>query len=538
MRAIGLARRLCALALCLLAGAPAAADGHSVPAIPSPLTPEEWRGKQLYFTGRSPSGKPILAWFGEDLIEVPGETVTCGSCHGYDGTGRPESGVIPTNVTWKYLTKAYGHVHPGGLEHPPFDEESLKEYMHTGAYPGGRQGDPSMPVYEMPARDLEDLIAFMKRLGELLDPGLTDTTITVGTLVPGEGPGAPAGTAVRGILEAYFGSVNEDGGIYGRRVQLVARTLPPDPAAALALAREWLEAQPAFALVSPFAPGLDPAVQEAASKEGVPVVGPLGLFAVGDFHLRKNVFQVLPGLAEQLRGLLYHLRTAQGLENPRTAILHADSPELGRLVGELAWALQGRDWTAVEAVALRPGSPTAAEVVERLQREGTEVVLLVAGESETRAWLQAAKARGWTPWVLVPGVLAGSLAVDAPKEFAGRLYLSYPSLAQDREEKALRELARLATLQGLPATHVQSMVSAYVSARVLVEGLRRAGKELSRRRLVETLEGVSEFETGLTRRLTYGPNRRVGALGAYVVPFATGAAGGPSVGAPTWVEVD
>jgi len=51
----------------------------------------------------------------------------------------------------------------------------------------------------------------------------------------------------------------------------------------------------------------------------------------------------------------------------------------------------------------------------------------------------------------------------------------------------------------------------------LVEALKRAGKDLSREKLIQTLEGFYEYSTGLTPLITYGPNRRVGAMGAYVV---------------------
>jgi hypothetical protein len=52
---------------------------------------------------------------------------------------------------------------------------------------------------------------------------------------------------------------------------------------------------------------------------------------------------------------------------------------------------------------------------------------------------------------------------------------------------------------------------------VLVESLKRAGKDLSREKLIQTLEGLYEYQTGLTPALTYGPNRRVGARGAHVI---------------------
>jgi hypothetical protein len=44
---------------------------------------------------------------------------------------------------------------------------------------------------------------------------------------------------------------------------------------------------------------------------------------------------------------------------------------------------------------------------------------------------------------------------------------------------------------------------------------------LSREKLVTSLEGLYDFETGLTPRITFGPNRRVGAAGAYIITVDT-----------------
>jgi len=55
------------------------------------------------------------------------------------------------------------------------------------------------------------------------------------------------------------------------------------------------------------------------------------------------------------------------------------------------------------------------------------------------------------------------------------------------------------------------------AAKILGEGLKRVGKDLSREKLIQVLEGLYEYPTGLTPAITYGPNRRIGALGAYIV---------------------
>jgi hypothetical protein len=44
---------------------------------------------------------------------------------------------------------------------------------------------------------------------------------------------------------------------------------------------------------------------------------------------------------------------------------------------------------------------------------------------------------------------------------------------------------------------------------------------LSREKLITALEGLYDFETGLTPRITFGPNRRVGAAGASILKIDT-----------------
>ena len=51
----------------------------------------------------------------------------------------------------------------------------------------------------------------------------------------------------------------------------------------------------------------------------------------------------------------------------------------------------------------------------------------------------------------------------------------------------------------------------------MVEAIKRAGKDLSREKLIQVLEGFHEYSTGFTPPVTYGPNRRIGARGAYII---------------------
>ena len=87
------------------------------------LTPQERRGRAIYLRGESPSGREIQAVVGE--VDVPASTMTCAGCHGARGEGKTEGGVTAGDLTWANLVKPYGHTHPTGRKHGPFDEAAF-----------------------------------------------------------------------------------------------------------------------------------------------------------------------------------------------------------------------------------------------------------------------------------------------------------------------------------------------------------------------------------------------------------------------------
>jgi ABC-type branched-subunit amino acid transport system substrate-binding protein len=95
--------------------------------------------------------------------------------------------------------------------------------------------------------------------------------------------------------------------------------------------------------------------------------------------------------------------------------------------------------------------------------------------------------------------------------------LAVPGAPDDETPVAAAELARLRAQAGLSDRNRASQAAAVTAFDVLVEGLRRAGRQLSRDRLVGSLEGLYDFPVGLQHPVTYGPNRRVGALGGRIV---------------------
>lgn len=483
-----------------LAALPAAAD----------LTPGEERGKEIYFEGTSAAGREITAILGEQGAEVPASVMPCSGCHGRDGRGRPEGGVYPSNVTWPAMTKPYGVEHPSGRRHPPYDEPLLARAIAEGIDPAGNSFHVAMPRYRLAAEDMADLIAYIKRLGEDLDPGLTGDSIALATMLPREGPAASLGAAMEAVLSAYFADVNEQGGIYQRRLDLRIEPASPRPAERAAALRELLAGNQVFALVGVFLPGAEAELVAVAEELATPLVGPFTLHPQIDaFAPGPNVFYLLPGVEDLARSLVVYAAESADGEPPRAALVAGAGPGLegaGRAIAEKAAEL---GWPEVPAVEV--------DDLEAVAAAAPDTVFLLASGGAQASFFHHAAELGWFPRVLLPGALLGRTVFTAPPGFAGRIFAAFPTLPSNQDPRAVDEYRRLAERYGLPEKHLTAQIATLASARVLVEGLKRAGRDLSRGRLIEVLEGLSSFDTGLTPPVTYSPNRRVGIRGAYML---------------------
>jgi ABC-type branched-subunit amino acid transport system substrate-binding protein len=128
--------------------------------------------------------------------------------------------------------------------------------------------------------------------------------------------------------------------------------------------------------------------------------------------------------------------------------------------------------------------------------------------------LKDAETLAWTPSIYMPGTLVGRNISDAvTMRMKDRIFLAVPTVPADVSAAGAAEYSMLLQRNKLQSTHAAAQASALAAAKILVHALELCGKDLSRERLITTLEGLYESDTGLMPKITFGPNRRIGALG-------------------------
>jgi ABC-type branched-subunit amino acid transport system substrate-binding protein len=481
------------------------------------LDDAEARGKQIYFQGTSPSGGTINAVVGDEAAILPGSALTCASCHGSDGLGRPEGGVLPPDIRWSELIKSYGHVHENGRRHPAFDDASAARSIFAGIDPANNQLDRAMPLYQMSGEDMADLIAYMKVLEDDLDPGIDEARVQVATLLPLQGKASALGQAMAQVLHGYFADINAQGGVFGRRIELLAIPLGASPEASIETLQQAFGSEGIFALVGAYTIGMDEALLSALRDDYVPLVGPFTLDP-GDAFVDAAAFYLYSGFDVQVR-VLAERALAQGSDAGAVFIAGPEGARADRLASAVRDQLrQSKAGNGAPVVERYPaGEFDAAGMASRIEEAGCTELIFVGGQDDLQPLLMELDKLGRIPQVYVLSSLVSRPMFDAPAAFDKKIFVAYPTLRSDITDKGMDEYQALAQRYSLPREHMQAQLAAFAAAKLFVEGLRKAGRSLSRERLVEGLQQLYEFQTGVTPPLSYGPNRRIGARGAHVV---------------------
>lgn len=479
------------------------------------LTPGERRGKEIYLRGTSPSGREITGRIGE--IDVPASTVSCAGCHGLRGEGKTEGGVTAGNLTWPHLSKPYGHTHPTGRKHGPFTESAFIRAVVSGVDSDGNNLQVVMPRYNLSAEDMADLIAYVKRIDTDLDPGLTDTSIKIGLVLPTKGALADVSAAMKDVFTAYFDDLNNRGGIFSRKIDLRIADAGAGGATTANVAQTFARQEQIFAFVGGLSAGADPQIAALARDEQIPFIGPSTLLPHAETPANRYLFYLLPGVAEQAVSLVNFAAAQPELRNARVAIVYSDN-SLGTVAATATEQHLKKSGRSLQAKQLYTSTNfDARRIVDDLKSKGAEVIFFFGSGKEQSSLLNEAAAANWTPHLFFLGVMTGKEMPTSVAAFRNKLYIAFPTLPADLNTEGVAEFRSLHEKYKFAPRHTASQLAAFATAKVFVEGLTRAGRDLSREKLITALEGFYDYNTGITPRITFGPNRRVGAAGAHVV---------------------
>jgi ABC-type branched-subunit amino acid transport system substrate-binding protein/mono/diheme cytochrome c family protein len=479
----------------------------------SPLTDAELRGQRLYLEGLRADGQPLAATSGDAGVALPLAFVACANCHGRDGRGKTEAGTTVPDIRWETLSKPYTLTLATGRSRPPYEATTFFAALTQGVDSAGRPLDAAMPRFQLSAPEATDLLAWLKQIATAPATGVTDEVIRVGALLPADPALAAEGERDRQLFAACCDDLDRAGGLYRRRLELVP--IGDSPAT-------WA-GPPVLALLASTGSAAAGRASEAARLPLLCAVASPG----GDHS--RYVFSVYPGAAERARALARFALTRWS-GPPHLALLYRERTTLPAVREAILAAT--RSLAVVDTVPLLSADATIGPdpdaVAQTLQATEVQGVFLLGAPGDFAEVLARGARRGWHPlqfWLESPPS-AGS---GDDQAFATR-----PNLPTDLAPEAPATFRRWLRQHDLPERDLPRQMAVAATAQTLFEALKQTGRELTREKLVDTLDTLHDFRSGLSPPIGFSPRRHLGIAGVYVVPLARSQLSPP----PVWVPLD
>lgn len=511
-------------ALLLMALAPVGADGDTGSAA---------LGRQLFFAGNKDGAEPLTANVGAASIPVPATALPCAGCHGRDGQGRPEGGVRPSDITWFNLTKEYGGVTLIGRRYNAYDEDRFLRAVTEGIDSAGNKLDSSMPRYNLSRRDARDLIAYLRVIQDDFDPGVSDDAIALATVQPSISNQARVADAMVEVMRARFDEVNREGGIYGKQLRL--EVLPfEDRQSFIGQANRVISGDEVFALVNVFSSTGDLSLADMAEAAGIPSIAPYTQFPAAADGRHLYTFYLHGGLDAQIAALTR--RAAEQDEGGVVSVLYREAGPYAGIADNARARFEEAGFSDARAVPYAgDGSERLSDLVD-LAANTEPVVLFLGSAGELASLLDKATLGQSPPRLYLPGFFVSGDILGLPAIYASRLEMAYDTVLDSGEGGGLLKFRQFMGRNQLAYNHLNARLYAYSAAEILIEGAKRAGKRLTRKKLVSAIEELYAFDAGLNRPVSFSSQRRTGLRGAYMVRLDTEKKRLSPTG--TWVKLD
>ena len=331
--------------------------------------------------------------------------------------------------------------------------------------------------------------------------------IVVGASLPLSGANAAAGKEGLAVLQAYFESVNRSGGIDGRPLRLTALDDGFNPQRAGENARA-LAAGKAVALVNCWGTSSCSAMVPVATQAGLPLVGGIAGGGAMRSEPGRYAFNIRASTVAEIDTMVKHMAS---IGQTHTAVIYQDDG-FGKGSHKTALEVLGkRSLKPVLELALAPDGSNAAAITKALaELPVLNGAIVLASPPATVALITQARKNGLrTPFYNL-AAQANTTVVQGLGEHTGNVAFStlVPSPWRNTIPVVKDYQQLVGTMEGKPHYSYLGM-EVYLNARTLVDGLRKAGRNVQRESLVTALEALDDRQYG-PMALRFGPRQREG----------------------------
>lgn len=337
------------------------------------------------------------------------------------------------------------------------------------------------------------LLGLSVSAGYAQTPGVTNDRILLGQSAAFAGPAAELGKAMRQGALLYFEQVNAAGGVHGRKIELVSLDDGYEPDRAIANTRRLIEQEKVFALFGYVGTPTSYAVKPIVTEAKIPYFGPF----TGAEGLRnpvnRYIFNIRASYFDETEKLVDWM--AQD-DKTNIAVFYQDDA-YGRAGLEGVRRAMDRRGLRISATGtVQRNTADVSAAVSAIAPARPDAVIMISAYKSCAAFIREFNRAGQHPlYMNVSFVGSDALADELGTEGHGVIISQVVPFPLYRQGAAL-EMRELLQAQSPGESASFNTLEGFLAAKAFVEGLRRAGRELTRESFINALESMRNVDLG------------------------------------------
>ncbi|MDH4446115.1 MAG: ABC transporter substrate-binding protein [Acidovorax sp.] len=324
--------------------------------------------------------------------------------------------------------------------------------------------------------------------------GITADEIRLGASVVLSGPLGPQTAQYGEGSRLLFDAVNAQGGVHGRMIRYTTLDDGFDPARAVENTRRLLETDKVFMIFHNTGTAQTAAILPLVKEHRTLLFGPVTGASVFRDTFNPLVFHVRAGYANEAARIVSQLRQ-QGVS--RVAVFYPDDGLGKTLLAELRKASETEKLPFVAEIRLDPKQPDFAAAAQQTEKAQAQAVIVATAGATFTDYIKQVQATSARPSFYGFSVVSSDAVHRdlGPKARGIILAQIIPSL-RNTTIPVVAEYLALVKARSPQAQPSASQFEGFVHARLLVEGLRRTGRNLSTESFIKTMEDAGEISFG------------------------------------------
>ncbi len=333
------------------------------------------------------------------------------------------------------------------------------------------------------------------------EEGVTDTEIHIGQFGPLTGPAKLWGDLLHGA-GLTFKIVNEAGGIHGRKIVYHTIDDSYNPAKTKSMVKRMQEKEHIFAWVGGVGTSTGLAVKRYITKRNIPWIYPMSGSEIWSNPPTRNIFACYPHFDLETRELSTYAVTK--LKKERVAIVYLND-EYGK--SGLKGAIEGlakHNQTLVKAIPIQRSTSDMKSIVLQLRKAKADTVLLWAVPFQSLRIIMVSKDMKFKPqWMSgTPFAAFGRIYKLSRGLIEGLITTNFEPFEDITATEKYKVVS--ARLEDKKIVWNTSYYLGIIAAQMLVEGLKSCGPDLTREKLIKTMENMKNFK-GLGTPVSFKP---------------------------------